>query len=264
MRRTSILAVFVLLLNALWACGPESTEPVAAAPEQAPEAKPAPAAEPVPAAEKAPVAKKSATTKKQAAKKAGDSEKDFVPLFDGKSLAGWQGRTEDYEAVDGILVCKAGAHGSLYTDREYSDFVLRLEYRLGPAGNNGIGIRAAVSDQAPATTGMEIQILDDNDPQYKDLKPMQFTGSIYGAVAAERGQTKPAGEWNAMEIRAKGPNIRVKLNGKQILKADMDKVGPKQIHNLDLAGLHNKTGYIAICGHTDRVEFRNIRIKELK
>jgi len=56
----------------------------------------------------------------------------------------------------------------------------------------------------------------------------------------------------------------VTLNGTQILDVDMDTVGPMRIHNHDLDGLHNKTGHIAICGHKHRVEFRNIRIKELK
>ncbi len=190
-------------------------------------------------------------------------ESGFVPLFDGKSLAGWQGHVEDYEAVDGILVCKQGAHGNLYTDGEYANFVLRLDYRLEPGGNNGIGIRAPLGDKAPASTGMEIQILDDDDPQYANLKAVQYNGSVYGAAAARRGHMKPDGEWNAMEIRADGPHIRVTLNGTVITDANMDTVGPVTMHGMDFIGLHNKTGHIALCGHTHRVEFRNMRIKEL-
>ncbi len=193
-----------------------------------------------------------------------DPEEGFVPLFDGRSLAGWQGRTEEYEAADGLLVCKKGAHGSLYTDRQYSDFILRLEYRLEPGGNNGIGIRAPLGDAPPAATGMEIQILDDDFPGYRDFQPVQFNGSIYGAGPAERGHARPAGEWNAMEITACGPHIQVMLNGKRILQADMDDVGPVRMHGFDFVGLHNRTGRIAICGHEHRVEFRRIRIKELE
>ncbi len=192
-----------------------------------------------------------------------DPEEGFVPLFDGHSLAGWQGRTEEYEVVDGLLVCKKGAHGSLYTEREYSDFILRLEYRLEPGGNNGIGIRAALGDAPPATTGLEIQILDDDFPDYQKFEPVQFNGSIYGAVAAKRGHAKPPGEWNAMEITARGPHIQVVLNGERILEANMDDVGPVHMHGFDFVGLHNRTGHIAICGHNDRVEFRRIRIREL-
>ncbi|MBN1490413.1 MAG: DUF1080 domain-containing protein [Phycisphaerae bacterium] len=230
MRIPSVLTLFALLMAGTSGCQPESAAPVVTAPEQVATA----------------------------------TEEGFVPLFDGKSLAGWQGRTEDYEAVDGMLVCKAGCRGNLYTERQYSDFVLRLEYRVGPGGNNGVGIRAAIGKENPASTGMEIQILDDDAPKYAKLKPEQYTGSIYSAVAAKRGYTRPPGEWNAMEIRAEGPNIRVTLNGTVIVDADMDKVGPIRIRDHWAEGLHNKSGYIALCGHKDRVEFRNMEIKELK
>ena len=176
-------------------------------------------------------------------------EENFVPLFDGQSLAGWQGRVEDYEVADGVLICKKGAHGNLYTDREYSDFILRLEYRLEAGGNNGIGIRAALGDSPPAVTGIEIQILDDSFPEYQSLKPVQFNGSVYGAAPAKRGHTKPVGQWDAMEIIAKDSRIQVVLNGTRIVDVDMDTVGPVRMHNLDFVGLHNKNGYIAICGH---------------
>jgi len=192
-----------------------------------------------------------------------DSEQGFVALFDGKTLTGWQGKLKDYEAVDGMLICKKGCHGLLYSDGQYSDFVLRLEYRLEPGGNNGIGIRAPFGGPHPAFAGMEIQILDDSAPKYHDLKPVQYNGSIYGAVAAERGHMKPVGEWNAMEIIAKGSRIQVNLNGTKILDVDTDTLGPNRIHNADLKGLHNKTGHIAICGHNHRVEFRNLRVKEI-
>ncbi len=194
----------------------------------------------------------------------GADEEGFVSLFDGKTLNGWQGPAEDYEAVDGILVCKKSAHAALYTDHEYGDFILRLEYRLEPGGNNGVGIRAAISDKLPpAVTGMEIQILDDSFPEYQSLVPEQFNGSVYGAAAAQRGHMKPLGEWNAMEIEAKGSRIRVTLNGTQILDIDMDTIGQVKMHGYDFVGLHNKSGHIAICGHDHRVEFRNLRIKEL-
>ncbi|NLX15168.1 MAG: DUF1080 domain-containing protein [Phycisphaerales bacterium] len=191
-------------------------------------------------------------------------DEGFVSLFNGHSLDGWQGRMEDYEAVDGLLICKQGARGDLYTDREYNDFILRLEYRLEAGGNNGIGIRSPISTLPPAVTGLEIQILDDNYTEYQGLEPAQFNGSVYGAAAAKRGHMNPTGEWNAMEIKAIGSHIRVTLNGTLILDVDMDTVGPVHMHGHDYVGLHNKTGHIALCGHHHRVEFRNLRIKELR
>jgi len=190
-----------------------------------------------------------------------EAREGFVSLFDGKTLNGWQGDTKGYLVEDGVLVCKKGG-GNLFTDREYSDFILRLEYKLGPGGNNGVGIRSSLKG-TPGFTGMEIQILDDTAPKYAGLKPVQYNGSIYGAVAAKRGHTKKVGEWNVIEIMAKGGQVKVTLNGTVIVDADTRKVGPKEIHGAKIQGLTRDKGYIAFCGHGSRVCFRNIRLKEL-
>ena len=188
-------------------------------------------------------------------------QEGFVSLFDGKTLKGWQGDTKGYVVEDGLLVCKPG--GNLYTEKEYADFIFRFEFRLTPGANNGVGIRAELGKNA-AYYGMEIQILDDSHPKYKNLQPYQFHGSIYGVVPAKRGALKPPGEWNSEEIYAKGSHIRVTLNGQVIVDADISQIDPN--HTMDHQkhpGLHNKKGYIGFLGHGTRVEFRNIRIKEL-
>ena len=191
------------------------------------------------------------------------TESGFVPLFNGKDLAGWQGATGSYLIKDGVLMSKKGTHGTLLTDKEYDNFVLRLEFRTEPGGNNGVGLRTKLKGE-PAYTGMEIQILDDDHPKYKDLKPMQFCGSVYGVSAARRGHVKPAWQWNKMEIVADGPHIKVTLNGAVVTDIDLSKVGPKEIHGQALSGLLRPKGYLALCGHTEHAEFRNLRIKELK
>ena len=194
-----------------------------------------------------------------AAEKADDG---FVPLFNGKDLAGWQGATDSYEVKDNVLISKKGAHGALFTDKEYGNFVLELEFRNEPGGNNGVGLRTTLQGE-PAFESMEIQILDDEHPSYKDLKPVQFTGAVYGVAAPKRGHLKPAWEWNKMVIVADGPRIKVTLNGTQITDVDLAKVGPKEIHGHKLTGLLRAKGYLALCGHNQYTEFRNIRIKEL-
>src|SRR6266496_3135758 len=96
-------------------------------------------------------------------------EPGFVSLFDGKSLDGWKlvgGRGPGYVVKDGIIVCPADGGGNLFTEKEYADFVLRLEYRMSPGANNGVGIRAPLAGDA-AYQGMEIQILDDQHERYK-------------------------------------------------------------------------------------------------
>lgn len=191
-----------------------------------------------------------------------EAQQGFVRLFDGKTLEGWQGNVDGYAVENGVLVCKKHGGGNLFTKKQYDDFVLRFEYKLEPGGNNGVGIRAPL-EGTPAFTAMEIQILDDSFPEYKTYMPVQFNGAIYGAVAPKLGHMKKVGQWNAMEIMAKGPRIRVTLNGAVIVDADVSKLETKRIHGYELTGLTRRRGHIALCGHGHRVEFRNLRVKRL-
>lgn len=186
----------------------------------------------------------------------------FVAVFDAKTLEGWEGKDHGYAVENGVLVCQNKVGRNLFIAKEYADFIFRFDYRLEPGGNNGVAVRATV-EGTPAYTGMEIQLIDDTHPRYAQLKPSQFNGSVYGAVPAKKGHLKPVGQWNAMEIMGKGSQIRVTLNGTVVVDVDLDTVGPKSIHDGELKGLHNKKGHIGFCGHGDRVEFRNMRIKTL-
>ena len=110
--------------------------------------------------------------------------------------------------------------------------------------------------------GMEIQVLDDNAPQYDKLRPAQYHGSIYDVIPAKRGALKKAGQWNKEEITAQGRHIKVVLNGKTIVDANLNDVSDAatlQKH----PGLLRERGRIGFLGHNDYVEFRNIQIKEL-
>ena len=192
-------------------------------------------------------------------------EPGFVSLFNGKNLDGWQlvgGKGPGYVAENGVLVCPADGGGNLFTDKEYANFVFRFEFKLSPGGNNGVGIRAPLVGDA-AYKGMEIQILDHHHAKYEGrIKPTQFHGSIYDVIAAKDEGMKPVGEWNQEEITAKGRKIKVVLNGKTIVDADLDTVKDPAV----LAkhpGLSRASGHVGFLGHGTRVEMRNIRIKEL-
>jgi hypothetical protein len=193
------------------------------------------------------------------------AEEGFTPLFDGKSLKGWtliNGKGSGYVVQDGMLVCPADGGGNLFTEREYGNFVLRLEYRLSAGGNNGIGIRAPLKGDA-AYSGIELQLLDDRHERYKGrLKSEQHTGSIYDVIPARTGFQKPAGEWNEEEVIVNGSRIQVKLNGAFIIDANLDNVNEPEVLKKHY-GLKNKRGHIGFLGHGTLVEFRNIRIKEL-
>lgn len=189
----------------------------------------------------------------------------FKLLFNGRNLRGWQGNTKGYVVKDGTIVVEPElGDGNLYTVQEYGDFIMRFEFKLTPGANNGLGIRTPLNVNA-AYQGMELQILDNTASKYKNLKPYQFHGSIYGVVPAKRGYLKPVGMWNFQEVIAKGKQITVKLNGTTIVDADIDKAStPKTMDGNDHPGLKRDKGYIAFCGHGDKLAFRSLRIKTLK
>lgn len=187
---------------------------------------------------------------------------DDAPLFDGKSLAGWTlvgGKTDNWVAHDGLLVTRGDGGGWLSTADEYDNFRLKLEYKLLAGGNSGVFIRSPRSGD-PAYSGIEIQILDDNDARYADIKPYQHCGSVYGIVAAKPGHTKPPGEWNSMEIEANGTKIKVVLNGATIVDADLKDHGDAAAEH---PGMNRPKGYIGLQSHSEPVEFRKVTIERL-
>lgn len=93
------------------------------------------------------------------------------------------------------------------------------------------------------------------------LKPFQVHGSIYGVVPARTGHLKPAGDWNSQEIVCNGRDLKVRLNGVEIVDANLDEASP--IDGREHPGLQRKKGHIGFLGHTSGVQFRNIQIKEL-
>ena len=185
------------------------------------------------------------------------------PLFDGKSLEGWQainGPLSSWTAKDGLLVCSGEGGGWLSTKDEYGDFDLSLEFRVPKGGNSGVFVRAP-HEGDPAYTGMELQVLDDAAEEYKTLRPDQYTGSVYGIVAAEPRVTKPAGEWQTMRIRCVGRNIEVEVNGQQVVKANLDEHQDKAKEH---PGVTRSTGHIGLQNHGSRVEYRNVQLSPVK
>jgi hypothetical protein len=194
------------------------------------------------------------------------TEPGFTSLFDGTTLNGWRsvgGPADGYGVKYGAIFCSPKGV-NLYTTQQYSDFILRFEFKLEDGSNNGVGIRAPSEGDA-AYLGMEIQILEDaaaDRGKWGKLRPEQYHGSIYDLVAAKRGALKPAGQWNTEEITAIGRRIKVVVNGKSIVDADLNDVrDPEKIRHHP--GIFRERGHIGFLGHGDYLEFRNIRIKEL-
>lgn len=192
------------------------------------------------------------------------AEEGFTQIFNGKNLDGWKlvgGRGPGYVVQDETIICPANGGGNLFTEKEYSNFILRFDVKLTPAANNGVGIRAPYEGDA-AYMGMEIQVLDNEHKVYEKLQPWQYHGSVYGIFPAKRGFQKAPGEWNTEEIKADGRHITVTLNGTVIVDEDLNTVtNPGTI--LSHPGMLRDTGHIGFLGHGSEVAFRNIRIKEL-
>jgi hypothetical protein len=193
------------------------------------------------------------------------AEPGFKDIFNGQDLTGWtliRGRGPGYVVENGVLVCPAEGGGNLLTDRDYANFVLRFDFKMEPGGNNGLGIRAPLEGDI-AYTGIELQILDHDHDRYKgQLKPTQRHGSLYDVFPATADTLKPAGEWNSEEVTVDGTRVKVVLNGTTILDADTSTVTDPAILKKH-PGLLRKSGRIGFLGHGTRVEFRNIRLKEL-
>jgi HEAT repeat protein len=184
------------------------------------------------------------------------------PIFNGKDLTGWQGPNgapHGWQADNGILYTNSKSGGYIFTDKEYSDFELDLEFRLPENGNSGVGIRTPLKGD-PAYAGMEIQVLDDYGDKYTQLQPWQYTGSIYAVKAPSKRATKKASEWQTMKIICNGPKVDVFVNGEHTIDANLiDHLDRESSH----PGLKNRKGYIGFQNHSTKIEYRNINLKEL-
>lgn len=186
----------------------------------------------------------------------------FQTVFNGKDFSGWTGNVESYEVKDGSILCKPGQGGTLFTKNEYGDFAARLEFKLPPDGNNGLAIRYSGKGDAAYDAMCELQVIDNDAAQYKDLDPRQYHGSAYGLVAAQRGYLRPTGQWNYEEVTVKGPTIQVELNGTKILDTDLSKV-TETMGGAAHPGKDRTSGYFGFAGHSDPVQFRRVEIKKL-
>lgn len=207
-----------------------------------------------------------------------EKKEGFEVLFDGRSLDKWQGNTTNYVPQNGNIYVSAnyGGSGNLYTKKKYSDFVLRFDFCFDTPGvNNGVGVRTNLGTDA-AYDGMEIQILDHDDPIYNGLMPYQQHGAVYGIIVPEHVKFDKVGTWYSEEIRVVGDRVKVTVNGKVILDGDIRKAckghnvapdgsehNPYTVDHKNHPGLFNKEGYISFCGHGPGIMFRNVRILDL-
>jgi hypothetical protein len=210
---------------------------------------------------------------------------DFIPLFDGRSFAGWK-YPESFQGHwvirDGVIRCdgkvpgQRGQSKDLWTEKQYGDFILITEWRLpmkpekkmmnafAPdgeflldatgkprkheilnAGDSGIYVRG--STKAQVNIWSQPMGSGDINAYHKDLK---LPAEIRRACVPSKRADKPLGEWNRFVITMRGDRISVVLNGEKV------------IDNALLPGVPPR-GPIALQNHRDPVEFRNLYIKPL-
>ncbi|WP_372718409.1 DUF1080 domain-containing protein [Novipirellula sp.] len=185
----------------------------------------------------------------------------FERVFNGNDFTGWSGDLDNYEIVQDAILCKQGKGGTIFTEKQYDDFVAKLEFKLPPSGNNGLAIRYAGKGSVSAN-GIELQVLDSEAARYANLDARQYHGSVYGLVPAHRGYLRPTGEWNFQQVTVRGSKIKVELNGFTILDADLAEVKESKSGAVP-EGARRKGGHFGFAGHQDPVAFRNVAIREL-
>ncbi len=171
-------------------------------------------------------------------------EEGFVSLFDGKTLDGWHLMNgAKFVAQDGVIKLNGGL-GWLRSDKEYSDFVLRLEFRfMKPKQDGGVFLRSNTEGKNWPSRKYEVQV-----------ENTLRMGKIFGAqhelnVKLAQQALKPIGEWNEYDIKLVESRLEVRLNGKLVSTSDStDKL---------------TRGYLGLQAEHGFHEYRNFRIKDL-
>jgi len=191
------------------------------------------------------------------------TEFDSKSLFDGKTLAGWEGAQAPAESswsvADGQIVCSGEKGGTwLRSEQSYGDFNFRFDYQLESGGNSGIYVRVPENGlhhrdhETEPEAGFEVQILEDSAAQHRKLKPYQFSASVYDIEGANPRVSKPPGEWNTLEINCVGQEVTTIHNGEVVVHIN-SKTHP-------LLALRKVEGFLGLQNHSSVVRYRNLRI----
>ncbi|MBI2421792.1 MAG: DUF1080 domain-containing protein [Candidatus Hydrogenedentes bacterium] len=173
-----------------------------------------------------------------------------VPVPPGDPLGKEQWRVD---AAAKLLICEGdGGHDMLLCDREFGDAIFHCEFRYtkveGKAGyNSGIYVR----NSKDGTTWHQAQVGDGSGGYLFGETPGADGKLAFFTVKPEPedGRVKPAGEWNTVEIAARGKDLTLWVNGAVTCEYN---------------GCGAPTGLLGVEGEGYRVEFRNLKVKDLK
>ena len=205
-------------------------------------------------------------------------------LFDGTTLNGWRdyngtALTGPWTVVDGTIQAEGGgddANGYIVTEKEYTNFDLKWEWKISKGGNSGMMYHVVENPvlSVPYVTGPEYQLIDDeNFTEMNDgyvLEPWQRCAVDYAMYVPDfdKRDLKPAGEWNQSEIIFDNGHVTYLLNGKVTVEFDAwsedwfaRKAAGKWADCTEYG--MSPTGHICLQDHGYPAWFRNIKIKEL-
>ncbi|MHC4441836.1 MAG: family 16 glycoside hydrolase [Planctomycetota bacterium] len=184
------------------------------------------------------------------------SEKGFIPIFNGKNLDGWKpvGNVRGFEVTDNGAIRSVFGRGYgwlRYDKKQFSDFILRVEWKIARNCNSGVFFRAAENTFQPWVEGSEVQI--SNAP--RDIA--HCTASIYGVAAVDPRPDESHDVWHEYEIQCNGPKVKIFADNIPVIDVD----GLK----LPALGVKPLKGYIGLqdAHNPGWIEYRNIRVKEL-
>lgn len=199
--------------------------------------------------------------------------KGWQALFDGKNLDAWNmdGLAGVWVVTDQGELHPAKGGRCIFTKKRYCDYVLELDFKMGPKAKANSGVFLNVHNvRDEVNTGMEIQILDNADYNVK-WNAGNATGALYDLVHPAVDANKPIGEWNHFRITVNANLLTVELNGKEVVRANLDqwtkaRTNPDGSHNKfpHAIGELPREGFIGLQNYgASPVWFRNVRLKLL-
>jgi hypothetical protein len=224
--------------------------------------------------------------KKSAGTKSTEAEV-WTFLFDGSSTQGWRNYNkttfpeQGWEIVDGTLHCQGsgkgeagGGGGDIIYDKKFSNFHLKLEWKISEGGNSGIFYLGQEGPEFETIwrTAPEMQVLDnEKHPDAQAGKDgNRKAGSLYDLIPAVPQNAKPVGEWNTAEIKVYKGSVWHIQNGETVLEYHLwtpewnALVAGSKFPALNPNWANVATeGYIGLQDHGDDVWYRNIQIREL-
>ena len=198
---------------------------------------------------------------KNQSEKPADAATAPLPLFNGRDLTGWKSLgTSQWRVEENALTTTGAGKGWLMSEAEFADFELELDYRLPAGGNSGIFLRCWPEGDISGGQFLEIQLLDDAAPEFRNIPPQAKNASIFAAAAPDPSPDAPAGQWNHVEIALQGRALQVFFNGVRVQHADLDAFREQFAR---FPGLTRQRGHIGFQDYGPGIQFRNVRAREL-